>query len=152
MSNEPRTEAGRQAVRLRGLFGGETAERAAAWVVKIEDEARARLDGDDRRWEGFYTPDRPHPWDQHDDSCDCHIGICSKCGCTNEAEARAEIDVEPTDTIDDEYQVEPPDPAIWEHVPVTSWPLAASRDATDSTADHTNRAPDRPPRAQNIIG
>ena len=22
---------------------------------------------------------------------------------------------------DDEYQVEPPDPAIWEHVPITSW-------------------------------
>jgi hypothetical protein len=25
-----------------------------------------------------------HPWDKHDDSCDCHIGICGDCGCTNE--------------------------------------------------------------------
>jgi len=41
MSNEPRTEAGRQAVKLRGLFGGETEARATAWVKKIEAEAFA---------------------------------------------------------------------------------------------------------------
>ncbi len=36
-----RTEAGREAVRFRGLFGGETEERASEWVRKIEEEARA---------------------------------------------------------------------------------------------------------------
>ncbi len=40
MSNErPTTESGREAVRLRGLFGGETEERASLWVRKIEVEA-----------------------------------------------------------------------------------------------------------------
>lgn len=29
------------------------------------------------------TPE-PHPWENHDDSCECHIGICMDCGCTNE--------------------------------------------------------------------
>ena len=35
-------------------------------------------------------PDCPHwsaRWEQHDDSCECHIGICADCGCTNEARA-----------------------------------------------------------------
>jgi hypothetical protein len=36
---EPRTAAGRDAVRMRGLFGGETEERAAQWVALIEAEA-----------------------------------------------------------------------------------------------------------------
>src|SRR5574338_162118 len=34
------------------------------------------------------TADRPatepHPWENHDDSCQCHITICADCGCTNE--------------------------------------------------------------------
>lgn len=28
-----------------------------------------------------------HPWLNHNDSCDCHIGICMDCGCTNEVGA-----------------------------------------------------------------
>ncbi len=44
MSNNERpiTESGRGAVRLRGLFGGETEERASFWVRKIEEEAMLR--------------------------------------------------------------------------------------------------------------
>ena len=37
----PTTESGIGAVRMRGLFGGETVERAAWWVDKIEAEAVA---------------------------------------------------------------------------------------------------------------
>lgn len=33
------TLKGREAVRLRGLFGGETEERATEWVAAIEQEA-----------------------------------------------------------------------------------------------------------------
>ncbi len=36
---KPRTEAGREAVKMRGLFGGETEERAVLWVRAIEREA-----------------------------------------------------------------------------------------------------------------
>jgi hypothetical protein len=35
--------AGRDAVRMRGLFGGETEARATEWVLRIEAEARAPL-------------------------------------------------------------------------------------------------------------
>lgn len=28
-------------------------------------------------------------WDPHDDSCECHIGICGDCGCTNEMPKRS---------------------------------------------------------------
>lgn len=34
-----------------------------------------------------HTEPRTPGWEPHDDSCDCHIGICMKCGCTNEVEA-----------------------------------------------------------------
>jgi hypothetical protein len=44
---EPRTAAGRDAVRMRGLFGGETEERAAQWVALIEAEA-ASPDSDEQ--------------------------------------------------------------------------------------------------------
>ena len=40
----PTTDAGRQAVKMRGLFGGETEERAAQWVVLIEQQARTSRD------------------------------------------------------------------------------------------------------------
>jgi hypothetical protein len=36
---EPMTGSGQDAVRMRGLFGGETAERASMWVARIESEA-----------------------------------------------------------------------------------------------------------------
>lgn len=39
----PSTESGKQAVRLRALFGGETEERASIWVTRIEREAQALL-------------------------------------------------------------------------------------------------------------
>lgn len=45
--SEPRTKAGRDAVRMRGLFGGETEERAAKWVHLIEAEAAALADAPD---------------------------------------------------------------------------------------------------------
>ena len=41
MSSRPATDSGKEAVRLRGLFGGETAERAGMWVASIELEASA---------------------------------------------------------------------------------------------------------------
>jgi hypothetical protein len=31
------------------------------------------------------TPEPLHPWEDHDDSCHCHIGICPDCGCTSTA-------------------------------------------------------------------
>jgi len=37
----PQTDAGKDAVRLRGLFGGETKERAEGWVALIEEQAAA---------------------------------------------------------------------------------------------------------------
>jgi hypothetical protein len=37
--SEPQTKHGKDAVRLRGLFGGETEARAGAWVALIEQEA-----------------------------------------------------------------------------------------------------------------
>lgn len=36
--SEPRTKAGADAVRMRGLFGGETEARTTGWVRRIEDE------------------------------------------------------------------------------------------------------------------
>lgn len=45
MSIRPDTETGREAVRLRGLFGGETEERASLWVRRIEAEAREHSAG-----------------------------------------------------------------------------------------------------------
>lgn len=47
----PATEAGREAVRLRGLFGGETEERAAAWVRTIEQQGSAAA-WNKGRWAG----------------------------------------------------------------------------------------------------
>ena len=38
---KPTTAAGKDAVRMRGLFGGETEERATAWVALIEEQAIA---------------------------------------------------------------------------------------------------------------
>ena len=35
----PRSEAGREAVKVRGLFGGETEERAGRWVRAFERHA-----------------------------------------------------------------------------------------------------------------
>ena len=37
--SRPTTEHGKKAVRMRGLFGGETEARAAQWVAMIEAEA-----------------------------------------------------------------------------------------------------------------
>jgi hypothetical protein len=38
---KPTTPAGKDAVRMRGLFAGETEERAASWVALIEEQAVA---------------------------------------------------------------------------------------------------------------
>jgi len=40
---EPMTAKGREAVRLRGLFGGETEARCNGWVAAIEAEAVAAI-------------------------------------------------------------------------------------------------------------
>jgi hypothetical protein len=36
---EARTDAGREAVSLRGLLGGETFERATDWILLVEQQA-----------------------------------------------------------------------------------------------------------------
>lgn len=41
---KPATAAGNDAVRMRGLFGGETEERATQWVLKIEAQASREID------------------------------------------------------------------------------------------------------------
>jgi hypothetical protein len=44
-----------------------------------------------------------HPWDKHDDSCDCHIGICGDCGCTNEY-SEASATPPSTEGLDEAYR------------------------------------------------
>ncbi len=69
------TESGREAVRLRGLFGGETEERASLWVRKIESEAHERSAG-----AAPIDCECKHPWRWHaaqgcyEKGCSCREG------------------------------------------------------------------------------
>ena len=112
----PSTEAGRDAVRMRGLFGGETEARASEWVLRIEDEVRviesdAALDrirelrltndllGKEAREDRAALAEARAPLEAEHDECVRTVGHAFGCPrsrgeMATQREARAPLDVE----------------------------------------------------------
>jgi hypothetical protein len=77
----PTTEAGR---RLMKRWNPSTQQMEGVSVDQADKDAGEWPADPVQTWKAAEWEASAHRSENHDDSCECHIGICMECGCTNE--------------------------------------------------------------------